>query len=364
MGQDLGQSVALCDALGEIFCLTFARGVGASEALRRFGAYPDTFADLSREQMHERQTSFDLGYPRIAGAVVFGDWTVVLEPTGFQGVGPVLAEVSRGTAAVGVLRHEYAESRFVYAVDGTEMTAFLPGWMDRVWGADPQLLCGELHAVGLDPVAADNDGWGPRDAVARAVLLAASITGVMPSVQKMSGPMLSAQFDPWFTSARPHGGGVLAADSTVPRPEREALIAAVDGASPAAKRATAVAEIRRIAGILGVADTPGLAEALADAEAERFPGVPVTAPLGRAVRGWLRAAATAGESLNGPARHRMSDADRRHGYRLGWFAFALRATLYPDEDLAVRAALYSLGNGSGPLADPAAHAAAIGRLRP
>jgi hypothetical protein len=46
----------------------------------------------------------------------------------------------------------------------------------------------------------------------------------------------------------------------------------------------AIAEMWRIAGLLGVADTPGFADALADAEAGRFSGVPMGSPLEYEVR--------------------------------------------------------------------------------
>lgn len=59
----------LCDALGEIFCLTFVRGVDAAGALRRMGGYPDTFTELRPSEMFERQTSYLAGYPQMAGAV-------------------------------------------------------------------------------------------------------------------------------------------------------------------------------------------------------------------------------------------------------------------------------------------------------
>lgn len=43
----------------------------------------------------------------------------------------------------------------------------------------------------------------------------------------------------------------------------------------------------------------------------------------------------------------------------GW----LTHTLYQDPDIAVRTALYPLGSGPEPLADPAAQAAVLSRLR-
>ncbi|GAA3290856.1 hypothetical protein Dvina_29450 [Dactylosporangium vinaceum] len=361
MTTGLEQASALCDALGEIFCLTFVRGVDAREALLRFGAYPDTFAELDLEAMEERRESYAEGYPAMAGAISHGEWAVVLEPSGFEGTGSLLEAVSAGTEAVAALRHDYASPRFAYAVDGTEIAGFDPEWPQRTWGADPDRLLDRRRAAGLEPAGPDDPS--PDEAVARAVLLAAGIAGGLPAQQRMTAPMLAAQIEPWFTTARP-SGGTIRADHTDREPHRAALVAAVDAATPAAKRAVAVAEARRIAALLGVADTPGLADVLTAAESGHFPGVPLDSPLGRAVRGWLRLATTAGNSLNDHAgRRRMTDAERRRGYRFGWFTSVLRAALYPDPDTAVRTALYALGSGPAPLHDPTAVAEVLTRLR-
>lgn|GEM_PF-6807904 len=50
-------------------------------------------------------------------------------------------------------------------------------------------------------------------------------------------------------------------------------------------------------------------------------------------------------------------------HRLGWFTRILRGALYPDPDIAVRAALYPLGLEMPPISDPAAHETALRHLR-
>lgn len=367
MTDGLEQAKRLCDALGEIFCLTFVRGVDAPDALRRMGAYPDTFAERSPTEMFERQNSFDAGYPRMAGAVKVDEWAVVLEPYGFEGAITLPAATSRGTEAVAVLRHDYASPRFTYAVDGMELTTFDPTWTDPVWGAEPDRLRAHLQAVGLEPPDPDGEISWIEDAVARAVLLAAAVTGVTPSVEALTGPMLSVEIEPWFADAHP-SGSALGDDSRGQDQWHAALVEAVVAATPAAKRAAAVAEMRRIADLLGVADAPGLAEALAGAEEDRFPSMPVpvpmASPLGREVRGWLRLSSTASWSLNdSDGRYRMTDAERSQGYLFGWFAKALRGALNPDPDIAVRTALHPLASGLSLVADPDAHTAALSHLR-
>src|SRR5262245_38757205 len=83
------------ETLGEIFCLTFIRGVDTAEALRRMGALPDTVAPRTWSDYGNVHT-FDNGYPEMAAALSLGEWTVVFEPDGFNG-SDLTATVSRGT---------------------------------------------------------------------------------------------------------------------------------------------------------------------------------------------------------------------------------------------------------------------------
>jgi len=116
----------LRDELGEIFCLTFVHELDPVNALHRMDAYPDTFTRLDPDGMYERQSSFDAGYPRMAGAVAVDDWTLVLEPGGIEAAGTLLAAMSRGSTALSVLRHDYAHPRFTYA-RRSRWSAFRPG---------------------------------------------------------------------------------------------------------------------------------------------------------------------------------------------------------------------------------------------
>lgn len=353
----------LCETLGEIFCLTFVRGVDAAEVLRRMGGYPDTFTELGPEEIFERQNSYLAGYPQIASAVELGGWTVVLEPNGFAGVGTLLTAVSQGTEAVAVLRHDYAHPRFAYAVDGTVLTAFDPGRIDEVTGTGTGRLGAHLEQVRRAPVDQSPDSGGAARDATRAVVLAGLVTGVLPTPNALSGPMLTAQFEPWFTSAAPEDGG-LSMSVAVRDPQQVALlIDAVSAASPAAKRTAAVAEVRRIADHLGVAGTPGLRRALADAEAGRFRRITTSSPLGLEVRAWLRRASTASGSLNDPTAPWLTEAERFRSNLFGWLARALRGALYPDPDVAVRTALYALSVSLPALSDPQAYAAALSHLR-
>jgi hypothetical protein len=194
----------------------------------------------------------------------------------------------------------------------------------------------------------ESPGWKDDE---RALLRAAVVAGVRPPVELLTGPMPAAEFEPWFTAAEPDGVSLSAE-----------LSAAVAVASPAAKRAAAVAEATRIAALLGGAGAPGLADALAAAAGVRPAPVPIESPLGREVRAWLRFGERASESLNGPGRHRMTDAERHRGYLFGWFTVALRGALHHDPDAGVRAALYPLSSGPAPLTDRAALASVLRQL--
>ncbi|MEU7903502.1 hypothetical protein [Actinoplanes sp. NPDC049118] len=51
-------------------CLTFVKGVDETEALRRMGGYPDSFAGRTGEELAELMDDFDEGYPRMAGPLI------------------------------------------------------------------------------------------------------------------------------------------------------------------------------------------------------------------------------------------------------------------------------------------------------
>ncbi|TDD38664.1 hypothetical protein E1287_05125 [Actinomadura sp. KC06] len=352
--------------LGEIFCLTFLKGVDETEALSRLGGLPDTLRPRTLEEAGEAFTSYEAGYAEFAFALNLGDWTVLIEPNGFQGsLEEPLTALSRGTEAVAVQRHDYADHAFRYAVDGTLVTAFEPTWPDHRWGSEPDRLLGQMRAVGLDLAAYDegddeDDEYGDEgdyvpSAYVPALLLAGLITGAVPHPDALAGELPCAEIEPWFSAASPrrtHG------------PTDPAMIAALQAAPPDVLRAVAARETMRLASVLGLDATPGLAEAVAAAER----GEPVTvspgSELGTHVRSWLRRARQAGGSLNDPfARTNLSDDERTAANMLGWFTDALNAALWPDPRAAARAVLRPLTQGPPELRDPAEETAVLHTLR-
>jgi hypothetical protein len=326
--------------LEDIYCLTFIKGVDEGEALRRMGALPDTLRPRTVEDVAEDALSFDAGYPRYAFALNLGAWTVVIEPGGFEGAGhTMLPALSTGTEAVTVLRHDYAADHFAYAVDGTYITGFEPLFPDQRWGDDPDRLLDQMRAAGFDPDDEDANG------LPQALVLAGLITGVVLRPDAISDELASAEIESWFSAAAPESGindpGLIEASKTAP---------------PQTLRAVAAGEANRLAALLGLADTPGLTEAIAAAERGERVTVPVESELGGHVRAWLRVARQAGQSLN-LAPSRMTDAERDDGYMLGWFTSALEGALWHEPRAAVRAALRPLIDGPPRLRDAAAEAA-------
>ena len=358
---DLAHAQSLCDQLGEIFCLTFIKGVDAREALLRMGGYPETFRDRTIGELSERAQSFDAGYPAMAAAMRLGAWSVVIEPGGGLGAEHALLEsVAQGTTAVAVLRHDDASAHFSYAVDGTTVAAFDPGYPaeETIWGSDPGTLRHLMDALGLRPPDDESDtAW--TQAEARAIVLAQRITGVRvpDSADLLRTARLSAELEPWFVTPARRGDLLRANRRT---PYTGDLVAAAEAAAAPVQRAVAVAQARRQAAALGIADASGLAEALDAAAQGKAAPVAVESPLGRQVRDWLAARKRA--SASGADRQRMTEAERSHADGLGWFVTALRGVLDDDPRVAVLAALRPLASGLPALGDDSARAAALHSL--
>jgi hypothetical protein len=191
-------------------------------------------------------------------------------------------------------------------------------------------------------------------------MLAQRITGVTVPHEPLLPARLSAHLEPWFV-ATASGGDLLSADRFTPHAAE--LVAAAESAPAQVQRAVAVAEARRQAVALGIADTPGLAQALTDAAHGTADRVAVDSPLGRHVRIWLDAQNRAGASVNVPYQGRLSEDERRRAFGLGWFVVALRGVLDPDPRVAVLAALRPLTSGIDMLGNDMTRNAVVRALR-
>jgi hypothetical protein len=290
--------------LGEIFCLTFIRGVDDAEALRRLGALPDTVATRTWSDIGDLH-NFDDGYPEMALALPLGTWTVVFEPNGFNGV-HLAATVSHETEAISVLRHDYASPTFAYAVDGELITHFDPTFPADRYGTDPDRLLTRMHDVGFTTTE-DDDNFD--DHTGRSLRLIEQLTGVLPTFAALTGPLTSAHIEPWFTEAPKEPAGRPGHDEPV----------------------DAITEVRRLTSLHNLTDTPGLADTLAAAERGDRVTVTPDSPLGQHVRTWLTESRRASGSLNDHSgRHRMTETERSRAFDLGWLTRALGAALQPD----------------------------------
>ncbi|MEV0422609.1 DUF6461 domain-containing protein [Streptosporangium canum] len=166
-----------CEELQEIYCVSFVRGLAPEEVLRRFS--------VDGSAMEECDPIDCIGTAKI------GDWTLVVEPGGWQlAVDPeIQARVGQGTEIVSVSRHDYASDIFAYIVDGEPVVQFEPVLPDDRSGTDPDRLIEEMRKVGLDP---DHDIDGPliESTIERSFALASRITGLRfsPELLKLCFP--------------------------------------------------------------------------------------------------------------------------------------------------------------------------------
>jgi hypothetical protein len=203
---------------------------------------------------------------------------------------------------VSVLRHDYAYHAFAHAVDGEVVTQFDPTSPADRRGTDPDRLLPRMTDVGL--TGAEHGGH-----ISRSLRLVEQLTGALPTFEALTGPLISAHIEPWFSAARKPAAA---------RPDSDEPV-------------DAVPEVRRLAGLHGLTDTPGLAEALAAAERGETVSVTPDSPLGHQVRTWLTESQRATWSMNDHnARHRMTDEERRTAFSLGWLTRALGAALQGD----------------------------------
>ncbi|WP_157570564.1 DUF6461 domain-containing protein [Microtetraspora malaysiensis] len=174
------------DELGDLWCLTFVRGVSEVEALLRLGADQESIRPLTYDKL------IDAGlFPETVLAGRVGDWTVLIEESGWACTEADKAQVlSAGTVAVAVLRHDYASDDFVYAVDGELVTYFNPKIPEWRHGSDPDRLNDLMREAGLDPDGVPGTG-AEAPSVSGALLLAARLTGAVLPPESIRGPLMS-----------------------------------------------------------------------------------------------------------------------------------------------------------------------------
>ncbi|GLY77447.1 DUF6461 domain-containing protein [Actinoallomurus iriomotensis] len=337
------------ELLGEIYCLTFVRGVDETGALLRMGGLADTIRPRPLAHVWQEMRSYEAGYPTIAQALNAGPWTVVIEPSGVHGSGAqLLNAVSRGTEAVSVLRHDYADDHLAYSVDGELVTELVGAKPAIRRGTEPDRILPQLRAAGLDPEGPDDGDplIHPHVGILR---LVGQITGFLPDLT--GGPLASAHLEPWFNATEP---------SAVHRLSHEELADALTAVPASLRRTIAVREVRRLTELLDVAHHRDVSEALDTAEREGSVAVPAGSALGHRVRDWLMNGRRAHHVLTDPTeRHRMTEEERIQATRLWCLAGALRGALRSDSPAGAFEALRPLIVDVFDWADDASHRATL-----
>ncbi|MFV2175778.1 DUF6461 domain-containing protein [Actinomadura sp. LOL_016] len=173
------------NALDEIFCVAFFRDLTPTDVLRRFASPDEQGEEVAFEELwnigDEPAMEAEGGH---VGIVQANGWSVAVEVGGWSAVLSENApDLSRGSEMVAVSRHDHAEDRFVYAVDGELIAGFVPPLPQNGWGSDPGRLDRAMRELGI-PTEPTGDEW--RGAferlyphkLARTFALAAEITGV------------------------------------------------------------------------------------------------------------------------------------------------------------------------------------------
>ncbi|QFY13819.1 hypothetical protein GBF35_51210 [Nonomuraea phyllanthi] len=183
------------ETLEDIYCVSFVRALSPEEVLRRFGVEEDTMEEVGFDELFERSTeTMRDDAAGFIGAAKVGDWTLVVEPGGWQLAvdSGIYTPVSRGTELVSVCRHDYASDAFAYIVDGTPVVWFDPALPNARSGSDPDRLVDKMREVGLDPDH-DSDGAEIDHPLERSFALASGITGLAFSSDILDLPFLGAE---------------------------------------------------------------------------------------------------------------------------------------------------------------------------
>ena len=161
--------------------------------------------------------------------------------------------------------------------------------------------------------------------------MAMQFTGTTLPVAPLDDARLSAAIEPWFVRLPNAGDGL----SSRFEPQAADLVKAAERADPQTQRSVAAAEVGRLAGLLNIADTPGLADVLGEVAAGVAQPITLSSPLAPYLREWLGQERRPG----------LSRDQKTLAHRYGWFLTALRGVLHPDPRLALLAALIAGGLG-------------------
>jgi hypothetical protein len=189
--------------LGDIYCVSFFRGLDPAEVVRRFGGGEEAGREMTFRELDEAVFEFvdetdggdGGGY---VGVVEAGGWSMAVELWGWLAtLQETAARLSQGCEMVAVSRHDYASDGFLHAVDGAVVTAYDPACPFERHGSDPGRLDALMREVGIplerpegDAALETTSDEGYDGGLARAFALAGRITGVPMSLDLLDGPFL------------------------------------------------------------------------------------------------------------------------------------------------------------------------------
>ncbi|MEV6593998.1 DUF6461 domain-containing protein [Streptomyces acidicola] len=164
--------------MGEIFTVSFLHRLDPAEVLRCFVASTGELMDFEELSNRTSEYFFDTGGGEGGGHIGVmraGEWSVAIELWGWQAtLSEIVSRLSFAGEVVAITRHDYAEDSFVYALDGTVVTDFIPRLPSIRHGSEPDRLDALMREVGLE----SKEDKSVEDSVAAAFALAARMTGV------------------------------------------------------------------------------------------------------------------------------------------------------------------------------------------
>jgi hypothetical protein len=173
-------------------CLTFVRGSDLGAVAEDFGAVTTHGRALDIDEFCEEAFAYQEKHPMIALRPI-GDWVLVVEDSGHQGVRPEVLRRAANPEAVSLYWNEDVRTRFVHTTGGVVRTAFEAVLPDYREGSDPD---------GLERVREDLP-WSQADPVALMVAVAGRITGLTPGADWLVGEFTTYPVVPWPDDLEP-----------------------------------------------------------------------------------------------------------------------------------------------------------------
>lgn len=254
----------------EAACLTFVRGSDPRQVAASFGAVVGNARTLDFDEFCEEAFAHHDRHP-VIGVRRIGDWVLVVEDNGYQGVRPeVLRRVSARSEALSVFWNAQGCTRFSHAVDAevhTSFEAIMPDYRD---GVRPDAL--EEVRCGLP--------WCTNgvDNASLMLALSARITGQALTPESLTQGFLTCPVASWPDD--------LPADpDALPEPsdQQRELSTALRRANGQAQRRAAAAVALRVLEHAGCLGHPTLAAVAASVE---IPGDAERAAINEIVRSW------------------------------------------------------------------------------